>query len=541
MADTNILELRLPVSTSMPDGWLDAVDDSMLRELLVSAGQAPPIGALRLLKRSLDLRGRGEPKWQLRIEHREPAKGSYPRWEPNSALAKGDSVIVVGAGPAGTFAALELVEQGLHPIVIDRGEPVQPRRKALADLSVRGQLHEDSNYCFGEGGAGTFSDGKLYTRVKNKSGVRRILEILHYFGAPNRILFDARPHVGSNRLPPLLVRLREHLEARGVTYQWQAKVAGLRRQNGRVCGVELTDGSVIDAAAVVLATGHSARDIYSLCQQADVAMSFKPFALGGRIEHPQELIDQAQYGAWKDRLDVGAAAYAVRCQINEAGEDKGVYSFCMCPGGYIVPASTDPERLVVNGMSLSKRGSPFANSGLVVTVDDQMVAQWAQQQGIEGPSTNPLAGIAFQDAIEQSAYTLGGGGYVAPAQRVTDLVAGRRSSDLPDCSYKRGVVSADLGNVFPSSVFGLIQQALPRFERQVAGYFSQEAILVATESRSSSPVRNERDSNRCESPSHPGLFPCGEGAGQAGGIVSAALDGLRVAHAVHSSLGGSSR
>ena len=537
MSGSQIIELSLPISTELPSGWANSVDQEMLREVLAKSGQQIDDGYLRLLKRSLDLRGRGEPKWQFRIEYRSETQGLFNGWHPNANEAQGDPVIIVGAGPAGTFAALQLVQAGLSPIVIDRGEPVQPRRKALADLSARGRLHTESNYCFGEGGAGTFSDGKLYTRVKDKKGVRQLLEILTYFGAPERILYDARPHIGSNKLPPLLTRIRQHLESRGVRYQWNSQITGLRQQQGRVSGVELSDGSSIDAAAVVLATGHSARDVYRLCHQAGVAMQYKNFALGGRIEHPQKLIDDAQYGRWQDRLDVGAAAYAVRCQLDTGDRRTGVYSFCMCPGGFIVPASTDPERLVVNGMSLSKRGSPYANSGLVVEIDERMMAQWAQQTGHDDPSKDPLVGIAFQDAIEAAAYRIGGGGYVAPAQRITDLVDNRRSADLPSCSYKRGVVSAELSQVFPNAVYQALQAALPQFDRQVTGYYSREAILVAAESRSSSPVRIVRDRHRCESLSHPGLYPSGEGAGQAGGIASAALDGLRVADAVKLNLG----
>ena len=537
MSDSQIIELRLPISTALPSGWADCVDQDMLRNVLHQAGQPIDDGYLRLLKRSLDLRGRGEPKWQFRIEHHSNDHGPFRTWRPNAGEAKGDPVIIVGAGPAGTFAALQLVQCGLSPIVIDRGEPVRPRRKALADLSARGRLNENSNYCFGEGGAGTFSDGKLYTRVKDKQGVRQLLEILEYFGAPHRILYDARPHIGSNKLPPLLTRLREHLESRGVRYRWQTQITGLRNDQGRISGVELADGTCIDAAAVILATGHSARDVYRLCRQTGVAMRYKNFALGGRIEHPQELIDRAQYGRWSDEIDVGAAAYAVRCQLDEGDARTGVYSFCMCPGGYIVPASTDPQRLVVNGMSLSKRGSPYANSGLVVTIDEKMMTRWAKQNGREGPQDDPLVGLAFQDEIEKAAYRLGGGNYVAPAQRITDLVDNRSCTDLPACSYKRGIVSAKLSQVFPDSVYQALQAALPRFDSQVAGYYTREAILVATESRSSSPVQIIRHRHHCESISHPGLFPCGEGAGQAGGIASAALDGMRVAQAVQVRLG----
>jgi hypothetical protein len=526
------LDLSIPVSTVLPDDWTGSSDDALLHDLLRAQGKHPGPGHLRLLRRSLDLRGRGEPKWQLRIEHRNPEQGAHQPWQPNAHEARGDEVIIVGAGPAGTFAALTLVEAGLRPIVLDRGEPVQPRRKALADLSARGQLNTESNYCFGEGGAGTFSDGKLYTRVKNKAGVRKILEVLHHFGAPERILSDARPHVGSNKLPPLLVRLRDHLVARGVVYRWGAKVSGLRQRQGQVTGVELSDGSTIDAAAVILATGHSARDIYTLCRDEGVAMRAKPFALGGRIEHPQELIDKVQYGAWNERLDVGAAAYQVRCQIEHQGQTSGVYSFCMCPGGHIVPASTDPERLVINGMSLSKRASAFANSGLVVTVSEADLAAWAHDTGRPGPDHDPLVGLAFQDAIEAKAFKAGGSDYGAPAQRITDLVAGRISSDLPACSYTRGIVSQDLAEVFPQSILRALRSALPRFDSQLPGYFTRDAVLLATESRSSSPVRLERNPQDCQSLSHPGLFPCGEGAGQAGGIVSAALDGMRVADAI---------
>ncbi|MDE0881253.1 MAG: FAD-dependent monooxygenase [Myxococcota bacterium] len=529
MDAANTFDLRLPVSTVLPEGWLDELAEEALRKLLRDAGRNVGDGPLRLLRRSLDLRGRGEPMWQLRIEERSENDVAHQLWRPNDALAKGAEVIVVGSGPAGTFAALALVEAGLSPIIIDRGEAVQPRRKALADLSARGQLHDDSNYCFGEGGAGTFSDGKLYTRVKDKTGVRKVLEVLRAFGAPQRILVDAHPHVGSNRLPPLLVALRDHLIARGVVYKWGSRVQRLLVKGGTVSGVELAGGEQVQGAAVILATGHSARDIYDHAFQAGVAMVAKPFALGGRIEHPQDLIDSVQYGSWKDRLDVGAAAYSVRCQVGEAGEQQGVYSFCMCPGGHIVPASTQQGRLVLNGMSLSKRASAFANSGLVVTIDEAQLAEWAKAQGLKGPEENPLIGLDFQERIEAAAYRAGGGDFVAPAQRITDLVAGRVSDDLPDCSYQRGLKSADLSQVFPPQVHAALAAALPRFERQIPGYFTRDAVLLAAESRSSAPLRLLRHKESCESLSHKNLYPCGEGAGQAGGIVSAALDGLRVA------------
>jgi len=422
----------------------------------------------------------------------------------------------VGSGPAGTFAALRLLEGGLLPTVVELGKPVQPRRYDLARLT-RGQLEPDSNYCFGEGGAGTFSDGKLYTRAKDRSGVERLLETLVRFGARADILVEARPHIGSNRLPRLLLALRAHLEGAGVRYRWCDPVTDLLLVRGRVAGVRLRSGAELPADAVVLAVGHSARPMYELAARLGIAGRPKPFAVGARVEHPQPLIDEIQYGGWAGHPRLPAAFYHLTAQIGP----RGVYSFCMCPGGWIVPSATEPGGLVTNGMSLSRRDSPFANAALVVTVD---------QEDFGGDDL--LAGVRLQRQIETAAFALGGGGYRAPAQRLDDFLAGRKSADVPSTSYRPGVLPGDVAVALPPAIVSALRGALVEWGRRLPGFVTREAVLVGVETRTSAPVRLDRDPRTLESPSHPGLYPCGEGAGYAGGIVSAALDGQRVAEQI---------
>ncbi|MBM66230.1 MAG: FAD-binding protein [Myxococcales bacterium] len=520
-------ELRLPLDHPLGR----AEGEEIVSLLSAELGRS---GRPLLLRRSLDTRRRRRPSWVLKVALFGADETPAPRWQPSDRQASGPAVAVVGAGPAGSFAALALLEAGLQPILIDRGQPVQPRRRSLKALSVDGELDPESNYCFGEGGAGTFSDGKLYTRSKDRQGVQRVLESLVAFGAPARILYESRPHIGSNRLPKVLMALRAHLEARGVRYEWGARVTAFLQDAGKqITGVELADGRGVEAAAVILATGHSARDIYRLCQEQGIALGAKDFALGVRAEHPQTMVDQAQYGARCVTLDLPPAFYQLTAQTSA----HGVYSFCMCPGGYIVPAATEPGALVVNGMSLSRRDSPYANSGLVMTVRPDDLAAWAQREGRPGPDRDPLVGMALQERVERAAYRAGGGEFVAPAQRVGDFVAGRFSQDLPSTSYQRGLVPHGFEAIFPASFLHSLRQGLKHFDERLKGYVSDEGILVATESRSSAPVRIERDQRSLESPSHPGLYPCGEGAGFAGGIMSAALDGQRVAQAIVGRLG----
>lgn len=490
------------------------------------------VGRVRLLRRSLDARRGRAVGHRLRMLVLAPgeAEGATDDVAPRT-LADWPTgrvpprVLIVGAGPAGTWAALRLIELGVRTVtIVERGKPVQPRRHDLASLQ-RGQLNPDSNYCFGEGGAGTYSDGKLYTRSKDRLGVSQLLGDLVRFGAPADISFESRPHVGSNRLPKVLTALRERLEHEGVSYRFDTDVSGLRVDDGRVRAVTLRGGDEIGADAVVLAVGHSARSVYAWMADGGWAIERKDTALGVRIEHPQPLIDRIQYGALAGHPKLPPAFYELKAQA----KGRGVYSFCMCPGGWIVPAATEPEGLVVNGMSLSRRDSPFANSGLVVTVS---AADFGPQ------AAGPTAGIEFQRQIERAAFRQGGGGFRAPAQRLGDFLASRASRDVPTTSYHPGVVPGDLSLIFPAMVIEAMRDGLAQLVRSVPGFGHPDAVLVAAETRSSSPVRLPRDPVTLASPGLDGLYPAGEGAGYAGGIVSAALDGVRVAEAIVGRFGG---
>jgi uncharacterized FAD-dependent dehydrogenase len=431
-------------------------------------------------------------------------------------------VVVVGSGPAGTFAALRLTQAGVAVTIVEQGEQVQPRRHDLAQLT-RGNLVADSNYCFGEGGAGTFSDGKLYTRSKDRAAIGETLATLIEHGADPAIGVESRPHIGSNRLPKLLVALREDLMRRGVTYRFGEKVTDLvLAPNGELRGVRCASGAELCGDAVVLAVGHSARGVYEFLHRRGVRLEAKAFAIGARVEHPQPLIDRIQYGRAAEHPALPTAFY----QVSTTCHDRGVYSFCMCPGGWIVPSSTEPDGLCVNGMSLSRRDSPLANSALVVTVEPRDFAAYGT-----GPA-DPLAGVAFQRAVEQAAFTAGGGGFVAPAQRLVDLLARRAStSGLRPSTYRPRVTAGDLTTVLPPFVVDPLRDALRAFDRTMPGFLCAEAQLVGVETRTSAPVRILRDAS-LQSPGLAGLYPSGEGAGYAGGIVSAAIDGLRIADAI---------
>ncbi|MEE4111497.1 MAG: FAD-dependent oxidoreductase, partial [Desulfobacteraceae bacterium] len=429
-------------------------------------------------------------------------------------------VVVVGAGPAGLFAALRLVELGLKPVVIDRGKPVKDRRRDVAALNRRGILDGDSNYAFGEGGAGTFSDGKLYSRSRKRGDHRRVLHRFHQHGADGRILIDAHPHIGSNRLPEIVSAMRATLEAHGGEVHFQQKVVGLSVSGGRATGVILADGRHIEGRAVVLATGHSSRDVYEMLRDKAIALEAKPFAMGVRVEHPQTLIDRIQYHGQPRGGYLPPAAYRLVHQV----DGRGVYSFCMCPGGYIVPASTQDDALVVNGMSFSKRNSPYANAGIVVEIRLADIPRLT--------SSNPLAGLDYQRAVEQTALVNGGGGVIAPAQRLADFVDNRSSNGLPACSYPPGVMASPLYQWLPDPIRSRLQAGFKAFDRKMKGFLTNDAVVVGVESRTSSPVRIPRDPVSLQHVSVRGLFPCGEGAGYAGGIVSCAVDGERIAEAV---------
>ncbi|ADE53410.1 NAD(P)/FAD-dependent oxidoreductase [Coraliomargarita akajimensis] len=480
---------------------------------------------IRLRKHSIDARQK-QIKVQLRLE--VGIDSALPVEElPQAAYAQlpasAPTVIIVGCGPAGMFAALECIEQGYRPILLERGKDASARRFDLGPILKQGTVIEDSNYCFGEGGAGTFSDGKLYTRATKRGPVRKIYETLVAHGAPQRILIDAHPHIGSNLLPKVVMAMRESIRKAGGEVHFQTKVGDFEIESGQIRGVTTVDGRSFRSDRVILATGHSARDIYRQLHEQGVRLEQKPFAVGVRIEHPQPLIDSLQYHSERDQPRhelLPAASYRLATKI----DGRGVHSFCMCPGGFIVPAATENDEIVVNGMSLARRDSPFANSGMVVTVEPEDTADLQAEHGV-------LAGIAFQKALEQSAKSHGGGGQIAPGQRVTDFLKGRDSSDLPDTSYFPGIVAARIDELLPQWITDRLRRGLKLFGQQMRGYITQECNLIGFETRTSSPLRIPRQPETLQHPEVAGLYPCGEGAGYAGGIVSAALDGIRCAQA----------
>ncbi|MDX2048277.1 MAG: FAD-binding protein [Chitinophagaceae bacterium] len=447
----------------------------------------------------------------------------------------GKKVIVVGSGPAGLFAALQLIEKGIQPVILERGKEVRARRRDLAVLNKEGIINPESNYCFGEGGAGTYSDGKLYTRSSKRGDVSRILNLLVYFGAEENIIFESHPHIGTNKLPHIITAIRQHIINCGGRFLFEKKVADFTGDDSCIKGVITADAEKFEADAVILATGHSARDIFQLLYHKKILIESKPFAIGVRIEHPQSIIDGIQYhchltpafskGEGGRDAHLPPASYSLVQQVN----GRGVFSFCMCPGGIIAPASTNANELVVNGWSPSKRNNPFANSGIVVSVEEKDLKAY-QQYG-------PLAAMYFQQEIEQKAFVAGGGKFAAPAQRMIDFTANKISATLPECSYLPGILSASLKDVIPGFVYNSLKEAFVAFGKKMKGYYTNDAVVVATESRTSSPVRIPRNSHSLQHPQIKNLYPCGEGAGYAGGIVSAAMDGEKTALAVAQSLG----
>ena len=454
-------------------------------------------------------------------EEYHPAKVELPDY-PN--VANKQEVIVVGAGPAGLFAALQLIELGLKPIIIERGKDVRGRRRDLKAINVEGVVNEDSNYCFGEGGAGTYSDGKLYTRSKKRGDIDRILELFVAFGATPDIMVDAHPHIGTNKLPKIIQDIREQIIACGGKVLFETRVTDFVVKSNEIQGVVLQNGTVISANKVILATGHSARDIFELLYKKNIIIEAKPFALGVRAEHPQELIDKIQYSCDYRGEFLPPAPYSVVKQVN----GRGMYSFCMCPGGVIAPCATSPGEVVTNGWSPSKRDQLTANSGIVVELKLEDFKPY-QQFG-------PLAGMEFQKAIEQKAWHLAGETQKVPAQRMIDFTQNKISQNIPKTSYVPGTTSIEMGEVFPGFLSQILRQGFSEFGKSMKGYLTNDAIIHAPESRTSSPVRIPRDHYSLEHLQIKGLYPCGEGAGYAGGIISAAIDGEKCALKVGESL-----
>jgi len=492
----------------------EAADPLLVREAAAEEASLPmaAIKGSRIVKRSIDARSR-HPLVRLRVELSTEHALVDAVVPPELPDVSGKlPVIIVGCGPAGLFAALACIGHGRRPIILERGKDVRARRRDLAVLNREHIVDPDSNYCFGEGGAGTYSDGKLYTRSDKRGDTGQVLRTLVAYGASPDILVDAHPHIGTNKLPGIITAMREAITGAGGEVRFGTRVTDLIVRDGRVHGVRVGDAEV-RADAVVLATGHSARDIFRLLVVKGIRTEAKPFALGVRIEHPQAVIDRIRYHCDVRDPYLPPASYNVVQQV----DDRGVYSFCMCPGGIIAPCATAPGEVVTNGWSPSKRDNPFANSGIVV------------ETRIAGD--DPLSGVAFQSGVERAAWHAGGQRQSAPAQRMEDFINRRASVDLPPCSYIPGIVPVELDAVLPLEIASRLRGGLRAFGEKMRGYRTNEAVLVATESRTSSPVRIPRDPGTLEHVGVKGLFPCGEGAGYAGGIVSAAMDGIRVAEA----------
>ena len=475
-----------------------------------------------IVRRSIDARN-SRIKINLSLEvylDEQPEKIARPHFN-YPFVGKKKPVVIVGAGPAGLFAALHLIELGFKPIILERGKSVSDRKKDIAAIHGEHLINPDSNYGYGEGGAGTFSDGKLYTRSKKRGDVRKILEVLNFHGAQDEILIEAHPHIGTNVLPKVIGSIRETIEKSGGEYHFNSRVTDLILENDRIKGVVLQNGDKIEGVAVVLATGHSARDIYYLLQKYKILLEAKTFALGVRVEHPQELIDSIQYHGTSRGNLLPPATYTMVEQVG----DRGVYSFCMCPGGIVVPAATSPGELVVNGMSPSHRGGKFANAGMVTEIRVEDIPKEFQRFGL-------FAGLEFQQAVEKNCYRAAGDSQLAPAQRLADFVQKRRTSSLPETSYRPGITPSNMGDWLPDFVTARLREGLTKMGQKSRGYLTNEAILLGTESRTSSPLRIPRSEETLEQLQVKGLFPCGEGSGYSGGIVSSAVDGERVAEMI---------
>lgn len=478
---------------------------------------------IQTLRRSIDARGK-RVKINLKVcvyagEEFTETPVNLPDY-PN--VSNQEEILIIGSGPAGLFAALRVMELGKKPVILERGKDAKKRIEDIKGINVHHIVNPDSNYCFGEGGAGTYSDGKLYTRAKKRGNVHRILELLVGFGATHEILVEAHPHIGTNKLPKIISNIRKCILSNGGEVHFNTKVTDFLLDGNNIKGVQTQDGTKFLSNHVILATGHSARDIFQLFHQKNIEIELKPLAIGVRVEHPQQLIDSIQYSCNDRGPYLPPSPYSIVKQV----DGRGVYSFCMCPGGVIAPCATSPGEIVTNGWSSSRRARSTANSGIVVELREEDFKAFSH--------LGPLAAMGFQQAIEKRAWEAGGKTQTAPAQRLTDFLDGKISSQLPKTSYAPGIASVDLKDVLPDFIHSALVKGFRQFESTMRGYVTNEAVVHVPETRTSSPVRIPRDNDSCQHPRVKGLYPCGEGAGYAGGIVSAAMDGERCANAVFS-------
>ncbi len=511
---------EITLQLSVNEAYNQTIFEEIVNEKI---GFKSEVRTIRKIKQSIDARSRNI------IVHVQA--GVYSDLAPKPIISYNISkikpvngqkkAIIIGAGPAGLFAGLRCLELGIKPIIIERGKDVRARRRDLAAINKNHTVDPNSNYCFGEGGAGTYSDGKLYTRSKKRGDLLRILEILVAHGAQEDILYEAHPHIGTNKLPNIIANIRNTILEKGGEILFETKFTGFIKNNNILSGIVINTETEILANGVILATGHSARDIFEICKKENITIEAKPFALGVRVEHPQSLIDEAQYKVKKREQYLPAAAYSLVSQINTSGIQKGVFSFCMCPGGFIVPSATAPGELVVNGMSPSRRDSKYANSGIVVAVDETDWKKYSDYQ--------ELAALHYQSEIEQNTCKQLGGLQFAPAQLVGDFLKKKVSASLNETSYQPGLKSVDFFDFLPENIANALQIGLADFGKKIRNFGTNEGQIIGIESRTSSPVRIPRNKETFEHISTKRLFPCGEGAGYAGGIVSAAMDGEKCA------------
>jgi len=505
----------------------EAFDENIYTPLVLKKLQLSQdrVNIVQIIRRSIDARSKNiKVNLKLQVVFDEPTfKNKTQKFNYQNVSHKPE-IVIVGSGPAGLFAALKLIELGLKPIIVERGKNVSDRKIDIAAINRDHIINPDSNYCFGEGGAGTFSDGKLYTRSKKRGDVDRILQIFHHHGADKNILYETHPHIGTNRLPEIIKNIRNTIIEYGGEIHFNTRICDFIIEDNQIKGVTDQNNNQIIGQAVILSTGHSARDIYELLKRRSIQIESKAFAMGVRVEHPQQLIDSIQYHC-KDRGDyLPAANYNLVQQI----KDRGVYSFCMCPGGFIVPAATGIEEVVVNGMSPAARNSQFANSGIVVEIKLEDLQKYSKHQ--------ELSGLKYQQDLESFAFNNGLKNQTAPAQRLSDFTTNKTSSNLPDSSYIPGIISSSLHNWLPKEIRERLQLGFKEFDRKMKGFLTNEAVILGVESRTSSPVRIPRNLLTLEHPQIKKLYPCGEGAGYAGGIASSAIDGENCAKNIADSI-----